>query len=107
MTIKKKKKLYEGKAKILYSTSDSYNLIQHFKDEATAFNAKKKEVIEGKGVLNNFLSEFFMQKLNSVNVPTHFISRLNMREQLVEKCDIIPLEAVSYTHLTLPTSYAV
>ena len=74
MTIKKKKKLYEGKAKILYSTSDSNSLIQHFKDEATAFNAKKKEVIEGKGVLNNFLSEFFMQKLNSVNVPTHFIS---------------------------------
>ena len=94
MTIKKKKKLYEGKAKILYSTGDSYSLIQHFKDEATAFNAKKKEVIEGKGVLNNFLSEFFMQKLNSVNVPTHFISRLNMREQLVEKCDIIPLEVV-------------
>jgi len=91
---KKKKKLYEGKAKILYSTSDSNSLIQHFKDEATAFNAKKKEVIEGKGVLNNFLSEFFMQKLNSVNVPTHFISRLNMREQLVEKCDIIPLEVV-------------
>ena len=94
MTIKIKKKLYEGKAKILYSTGDSYSLIQHFKDEATAFNAKKKEVIEGKGVLNNFLSEFFMQKLNSVNVPTHFISRLNMREQLVEKCDIIPLEVV-------------
>ncbi len=47
MTIKKKKKLYEGKAKILYSTGDSYSLIQHFKDEATAFNAKKKEVIEG------------------------------------------------------------
>ena len=94
MTIKKKKKLYEGKAKILYSTSDSNSLIQHFKDEATAFNAKKKEVIEGKGVLNNFLSEFFMQKLNSVYVPTHFISRLNMREQLVEKCDIIPLEVV-------------
>ena len=94
MTIKKKKKLYEGKAKILYSTSDSYSLIQHFKDEATAFNAKKKEVIEGKGVLNNFLSEFFMQKLNSINIPTHFIKRLNMREQLVEKCEIIPLEVV-------------
>ncbi len=85
MTIKKKKKLYEGKAKILYSTGDSYSLIQHFKDEATAFNAKKKEGIKGKGVLNNFYS---------VNVPTHFISRLNMREQLVEKCDIIPLEVV-------------
>ena len=90
----KKKKLYEGKAKVLYSTDNSYCVIQHFKDEATAFNAKKKETIEGKGVLNNFLSEFFMQKLNSINIPTHFIKRLNMREQLVEKCEIIPLEVV-------------
>ena len=94
MSLKKKKKLYEGKAKILYSTDNSYSVIQHFKDEATAFNAKKKETIEGKGVLNNFLSEFFMQKLNSINIPTHFIKRLNMREQLVEKCEIIPLEVV-------------
>jgi len=94
MGLKKKKKLYEGKAKILYSTDSSYTVIQHFKDEATAFNAKKKETIEGKGVLNNFLSEFFMQKLNSINIPTHFIKRLNMREQLVEKCEIIPLEVV-------------
>ena len=94
MSLKKKKKLYEGKAKILYSTDDTYSVIQHFKDEATAFNAKKKETIEGKGVLNNFLSEFFMQKLNSINIPTHLIKRLNMREQLVEKCEIIPLEVV-------------
>ena len=65
MSDKKKKKLYEGKAKILYSTENSYSVIQHFKDEATAFNAEKKEVIEGKGVLNNFLSEFFIKVIGS------------------------------------------
>ena len=92
--MKKKKKLYEGKAKVLYTTDKANQVIQHFKDEATAFNAKKKEVIEGKGVLNNFLSEFFMEKLNNVGIPTHLIKRLNMREQLIEKCEIIPLEVV-------------
>ena len=92
--MKKKKKLYEGKAKVLYTTEKANQVIQHFKDEATAFNAKKKEVIEGKGVLNNFLSEFFMEKLNNVGIPTHLIKRLNMREQLIEKCEIIPLEVV-------------
>lgn len=90
----KKKRLYEGKAKVIYSTEKANELIQHFKDEATAFNAQKKEVIEGKGVLNNFLSEFFMQKLNKVGIPTHLIKRLNMREQAIEKCEIIPLEVV-------------
>ena len=92
--MKKKKKLYEGKAKVLYTTEKANQVIQHFKDEATAFNAKKKEVIEGKGVLNNFLSEFFMEKLNNVGIATHLIKRLNMREQLIEKCEIIPLEVV-------------
>ena len=69
-------------------------IVQYFKDDATAFNAKKKEVIEGKGVLNNRLSEFFMSGLNNIGVPTHFIKRLNMREQLVRNCEIIPLEVV-------------
>ena len=64
--MKKKKKIYEGKAKVLYTTEKTNQVIQHFKDEATAFNAKKKEVIEGKGVLNNFISEFFMEKLNGL-----------------------------------------
>ena len=92
--MKKGKKLYEGKAKIIYSTSDKNLVIQYFKDDATAFNAEKKEVIEGKGVLNNRLSEFFMSGLNNIGVPTHFIKRINMREQLVRSCEIIPLEIV-------------
>ena len=87
-------KIYEGKAKILYEGPDRGTIIQYFKDDATAFNAEKKDIIEGKGVLNNRLSEFFMSGLNSIGVPTHFIKRLNMREQLVRKCEIIPLEVV-------------
>jgi phosphoribosylaminoimidazole-succinocarboxamide synthase len=87
-------KIYEGKAKILYEGPEPGTLVQYFKDDATAFNAEKKEVIEGKGVLNNRLSEFFMSGLNNIGVPTHFIKRLNMREQLVRNCEIIPLEIV-------------
>ena len=88
------KKIYEGKAKILYEGPDRRTIIQYFKDDATAFNAEKKDIIEGKGVLNNRLSEFFMSGLNNIGVPTHFIKRLNMREQLVRNCEIIPLEVV-------------
>ncbi len=87
-------KIYEGKAKILYEGPEPGTVVQYFKDDATAFNAEKKEVIEGKGVLNNRLSEFFMSGLNDIGVPTHFIKRLNMREQLVRNCEIIPLEVV-------------
>ena len=87
-------KIYEGKAKILYEGPEPGTLVQYFKDDATAFNAEKKEVVEGKGVLNNRLSEFFMSGLNNIGVPTHFIKRLNMREQLVRNCEIIPLEIV-------------
>ena len=87
-------KIYEGKAKILYEGPEPGTVVQYFKDDATAFNAEKKEVIEGKGVLNNRLSEFFMSGLNNIGVPTHSIKRLNMREQLVRNCEIIPLEVV-------------
>ena len=87
-------KIYEGKAKILYEGPEPGTIVQYCKDDATAFNAEKKEVIEGKGVLNNRLSEFFMSGLNNIGVPTHFIKRLNMREQLVRNCEIIPLEVV-------------
>ncbi len=90
----RKQKIYEGKAKILYEGPRSNTLIQYFKDEATAFNAKKKASIEGKGILNNLLSEHFMKGLNLIKVPNHFIERLNTREQLIEKCEIIPLEIV-------------
>ena len=87
-------KLYEGKAKILYKTEDQNQLIQYFKDDATAFNNIKKDVISKKGILNNFISEFLMQKLSEQNIPNHFIKRLNDREQLVKKAKIIPLEVI-------------
>lgn len=90
----RRKKIYEGKAKILYEGPEPGTLVQYFKDDATAFNAEKREVIEGKGVLNNRLSEFFMDGLNAIGVPTHFIRRLNMREQLIRSVEMIPLEVV-------------
>ena len=89
-----KKKIYEGKAKILYKGKEPNTIIQYFKDDATAFNNKKKAVIPGKGVLNNFISELIMTRLNDINIPNHFIKRLNMREQLVHKLEIIPIEVV-------------
>ena len=90
----RRKKVYEGKAKILYEGPEPGTLVQYFKDDATAFNAQKKDVVDGKGVLNNRLSEFFMTGLNAIGVPTHFIRRLNMREQLIRQVEIIPLEVV-------------
>ena len=90
----RRKKLYEGKAKILYEGPEPGTLVQYFKDDATAFNAQKKDVIEGKGVLNNRLSEFFMKGLAQIGVPTHFLKRINMREQLVRQVEIIPLEVI-------------
>lgn len=90
----KKRMIYEGKAKILYEGPEPGTIIQYFKDDATAFNAQKKAVLDGKGVLNNRISEFMMTRLDAVGIPTHFIRRLNMREQLVKKVDIIPLEVV-------------
>ena len=90
----RRKKIYEGKAKTLYEGPEPGTIIQYFKDDATAFNAEKKAVIEGKGVLNNMLSEYFMTGLNAVGVPTHFIRRINMREQLVRACEIVPLEVI-------------
>src|SRR5215216_5511295 len=90
----RRRRIYEGKAKILYEGPEAGTLIQHFKDDATAFNAKKHEVIEGKGVLNNRISEYVFQHLNDIGVPTHFIRRLNMREQLIREVEIIPLEVV-------------
>ena len=86
--------VYEGKAKILYEGPEPGTLIQYFKDDATAFNAQKKDVIEGKGVLNNRISEHIMTALTGIGVPTHFIRRLNMREQLIRACEIVPLEII-------------
>ena len=89
-----KKKIYEGKAKVLYQGKEPNTIIQYFKDDATAFNNKKKATIPGKRVLNNFISELIMTRLNDINIPNHFIKRLNMREQLVHKLEIIPIEVV-------------
>jgi len=90
----RRRRVYEGKAKILYEGPEPGTLIQHFKDDATAFNNKKRDKIEGKGVLNNRISEYLFLKLGEVGVPTHFIKRLNMREQLIREVEIIPLEVV-------------
>ena len=90
----RRKKIYEGKAKTLYEGPEPGTIVQYFKDDATAFNAQKKDVIEGKGVLNNILSEYFMNGLTSIGVPNHFMKRLNMREQLVRACEIVPLEVI-------------
>ena len=90
----KRRRVYEGKAKVLYEGPEPGTLIQHFKDDATALNGKKHAQIEGKGVLNNRISEFIFQRLNDIGVPTHFMKRLNMREQLIREVEIIPLEVV-------------
>jgi phosphoribosylaminoimidazole-succinocarboxamide synthase len=92
--MKKLEKLYEGKAKQLFATDDKNLLIQYFKDDATAFNNLKKDVIVKKGILNNYISEFIMLRLSELGVKTHFIQRLNDREQLVKKVNIIPLEVI-------------
>jgi phosphoribosylaminoimidazole-succinocarboxamide synthase len=89
-----KKQIYEGKAKVLFEGPKPGTIIQYFKDDATAFNNKKKDIISGKGVLNNRISEFIMLKLKDVGIPTHFIKRLNMREQLVRQVEIIPIEVI-------------
>jgi phosphoribosylaminoimidazole-succinocarboxamide synthase len=90
----KRRRVYEGKAKVLYEGPEPGTLIQHFKDDTTAFNNKKHELIDGKGVLNNRISEFIFLRLNEIGVPTHFMKRLNMREQLIREVEIIPLEVV-------------
>ena len=92
--MKKGKKLYEGKAKIIYSTSDKNLVIQYFKDDATAFNNQKKSTIEGKGVLNNRISEHILSNLTEIGIKNHLVKRLNMREQLVKLVDIIPIEFI-------------
>ena len=92
--MKKGKKLYEGKAKIIYATNDKHLVIQHFKDDATAFNNKKKANIEGKGILNNRISEHILSNLSKIGIKNHLLKRLNMREQLVELVEIIPIEFI-------------
>ncbi len=90
----RRRRVYEGKAKVLYEGPEPGTLIQHFKDDTTAFDNTKHELIDGKGVLNNRISEYIFTRLNDIGVPTHFIRSLNMREQLVREVEIIPIEVV-------------
>ncbi|WP_142849852.1 phosphoribosylaminoimidazolesuccinocarboxamide synthase [Telmatospirillum sp. J64-1] len=90
----RRRQIYEGKAKVLFEGPEPGTLVQYFKDDATAFNNKKKGTITGKGVLNNRISEYLMTRLGEIGIPTHFVRRLNMREQLVREVEIIPLEVV-------------
>ena len=92
--MKKGKKLYEGKAKIIYATSDKNLVIQYFKDDATAFNNLKKSTIEGKGVLNNRISEHILTNLSQIGIKNHLVKRLNMREQIIKFVEIIPIEFI-------------
>src|SRR5436305_14340781 len=90
----RRRRIYEGKAKTLFEGPEPGTIVQHFKDDATAFNNQKKGTITGKGVINNRISEFLMTKLGEIGVPTHFIRRINMREQLIRQAAIVPLEIV-------------
>ena len=90
----RRKRIYEGKAKVLYEGPEPGTLVQYFKDDATAFNNRKKATISGKGVLNNRISEYLMVRLQEMGIPTHFVRRLNMREQLIREVEIIPVEVV-------------
>ena len=92
--MEKLEKLYEGKAKILYKTSDPDLLIQYFKDDASAFDGKKKGTIVDKGVMNNHMSSRIFEYLEENGVKTHFVKNLNDREMLVKNLDIIPVEVV-------------
>lgn len=88
----KRRRVFEGKAKVLFEGPEPGTLVQYFKDDAVAHNNQKRGTVNGKGVLNNRISEYLMQKLNEIGVPTHFMRRLNMREQLIRRVDVIPLE---------------
>tara|TARA_S200000501_G_scaffold110912_1_gene104272 strand:- start:281 stop:1066 length:786 start_codon:yes stop_codon:yes gene_type:complete len=92
--MKKGKKIYEGKAKIIYATGDKNLVIQYFKDDATAFNNQKRTTIEGKGVLNNRISEHILTNLSQIGIKNHLVKRLNMREQIIRFVEIIPIEFV-------------
>jgi phosphoribosylaminoimidazole-succinocarboxamide synthase len=90
----RRRKIYEGKGKILFEGPEPGTLVQYFKDDTTAGNGARHEIIDGKGVLNNRISEFVFTKLNTMGIPTHFLRRINMREQLIKEVEIIPLEVV-------------
>src|SRR5216684_203216 len=90
----RRRRIYEGQAKVLFEGPEPGTLVQHFKDEAHALNKRKRGIIAGKGVVNNRISEFLMLRLAEIGIPTHLVRRLNMREQLVRQVEIIPIEVV-------------
>jgi phosphoribosylaminoimidazole-succinocarboxamide synthase len=90
----RRRRIYEGKAKVLFEGPEPGTVVQYFKDDATAYNNQKKGIITGKGVLNNRISEYLMMRLAEIGIQTHFVRRLNMREQLVREVEIIPVEVV-------------
>ncbi len=92
LRMSRRRRIYEGGGKVLFEGPESGTLVQYFKDDATAFNNKKRGVITGKGVLNNRISEYLMTRLGEIGVPTHFLRRINMREQLIRQVEIIPVE---------------
>ncbi len=86
--------MYEGKAKKIYATDKEDEVIVYYKDDATAFNGEKKGQIEDKGVLNNAITSMIFEMLNENGIKTHFIKKLNEREQLCKKVEIVPLEVI-------------
>jgi|SRR5579872_777161 len=94
MAMSRRRQIYEGKAKVLFEGPEPGTIVQYFKDDASAFNNKKRGTITGKGVLNNRISEFLMLRLAEIGIPTHFVRRLNMREQLVREVEIIRIAVV-------------
>jgi phosphoribosylaminoimidazole-succinocarboxamide synthase len=92
--MEKREQMYEGKAKKVFATEDNNFCIVSYKDDATAFNGQKKGTIAGKGVVNNKMSNYLMQQLEQVGVPTHFVEELNDRETVVKKVSIVPLEVI-------------
>lgn len=92
--MEKLKMMYEGKAKKIYATDKSDEVIVYYKDDATAFNGEKKGQIEDKGALNNSITSMIFEMLNENGIKTHFIEKLNEREQLCKKVEIVPLEVI-------------
>ena len=92
--MKKLEQLYEGKAKKVFATDDSGVVLVEYKDDATAFNGLKKGTIQGKGVINNRVTNFLMKMLEKNGIPTHYIEEISDRETLVKKVTIVPLEVI-------------
>ena len=90
----RRRKLYEGKAKVLFEGPEPGTIVAYFKDDASAFRDSKRGTITGKGVINNRISEYVMTRLGEIGIPTHFLRRINMREQLLREVEIIPIQVV-------------